>query len=180
MLTVKIEELEKNIEENTAREAELKKAADQARTLKDEVDILRDAADKVNIRDEFGGGPNLKKIMETVSSIFMITFKFKVAKYEATIESYKKKLEETSDVKRQLKLLEEKNTALVQTNMDLEEDVKKTGNWKPQVSDRYMDIRDKSEHKEYIQSHSITNIFHFFDICRLMCINVKYRSYIPN
>ena len=61
MLTVKIEELEKNIEENTAREAELKKAADQARTLKDEVDILRDAADKVNITDEFGGGPNLKK-----------------------------------------------------------------------------------------------------------------------
>ena len=49
MLTVKIEELEKNIEENTAREAELKKAADQARTLKDEVDILRDAADKVSI-----------------------------------------------------------------------------------------------------------------------------------
>ena len=49
VLTVKIEELEKNIEENTAREAELKKAADQARTLKDEVDILRDAADKVNI-----------------------------------------------------------------------------------------------------------------------------------
>ena len=37
------------------------------------------------------------------------------------------------DVKRQLKLLEEKNTTLVQTNMDLEEDVKKTGNWKPQV-----------------------------------------------
>merc|ERR1712038_1735802 len=57
----------------------------------------------------------------------------KVGKYEATIESYKKKLEETSDVKRQLKLLEEKNTALVQTNMDLEEDVKKTGNWKPQI-----------------------------------------------
>merc|ERR1712062_691536 len=89
----KMEKLEKNIEENTAREAELQKAADQARTLKDEVDILREDAAKVG-------------------------------KYEATIESYKKKLEETSDVKRQLKLLEEKNTALVQTNMDLEEDVK--------------------------------------------------------
>ena len=70
-------------------------------------------------------------------------FKSKVAKYEATIESYKKKLEETSDVKRQLKLLEEKNTALVQTNMDLEEDVKKTGNWKPQVRDTFLDLRDK-------------------------------------
>jgi len=46
-LTVKIEELEKTIEENTAREAELQKAADQARTLKDEVDILREDAAKV-------------------------------------------------------------------------------------------------------------------------------------
>ena len=47
-LTVKIEELEKTIEENTAREAELQKAADQARTLKDEVDILREDAAKVS------------------------------------------------------------------------------------------------------------------------------------
>ena len=57
-----------------------------------------------------------------------------MSKYEATIESYKKKLEEVGDVKRQLKLLEDKNTTLVQTNMDLEEDVKKTGNWRPQVN----------------------------------------------
>ena len=107
------------------------------------------------------GGPNRNKIRRQFHQFIIIAFKFKVAKYEATIESYKKKLEETSDVKRQLKLLEEKNTALVQTNMDLEEDVKKTGNWKPQVSDTYMDIRDKSEHKKYIQNHAITNIFHF-------------------
>ena len=45
---MKIEELEKTIEENTAREAELQKAADQARTLKDEVDILREDAAKVS------------------------------------------------------------------------------------------------------------------------------------
>ena len=62
-----------------------------------------------------------------------LIYEYQVGKYEATIESYKKKLEDVGDVKRQLKLLEEKNTALVQTNMDLEEDVKKTGNWKPQV-----------------------------------------------
>merc|ERR1712183_73064 len=95
-------DLEKTVEEANAREADLQKAADQARSLKDEVDILRETSDKV-------------------------------AKYEATIESYKKKLEDVGDVKRQLKLLEEKNTTLVQTNMDLEEDVKKTGNWKPQI-----------------------------------------------
>ena len=64
---------------------------------------------------------------------FYLITNLQVAKYEATIESYKKKLEDVGDVKRQLKLLEEKNTTLVQTNMDLEEDVKKTGNWKPQV-----------------------------------------------
>ena len=69
MLTVKIEELEKNIEENTAREAELKKAADQARTLKDEVDILRDAADKVNILSLFNHKANIKSSNYGDSSI---------------------------------------------------------------------------------------------------------------
>ena len=110
-LAVKIEELEKNIEESTSREAELQKAADQARSLKDEVDILRETSDKV-------------------------------VKYEATIESYKKKMEEVGDVKRQLKLLEDKNTTLVQTNMDLEEDVKKTGNWRPQIDSYKRQISD--------------------------------------
>lgn len=57
----------------------------------------------------------------------------KVSKYEATVESYKKKLVEIGDLKRQNKILEEKNTLYMQQNMDLEEDVKKTGSWKPQV-----------------------------------------------
>ena len=68
----------------------------------DQVDILRDASDKV-------------------------------VKYEATIDSYKKKMEELSSLKRQLKLLEDNNTSLLQANLALENDVKKTGNWKPQV-----------------------------------------------
>ncbi len=82
-LTIKVEELEKNLEESGNREAELQGLADQARQLKDEVDILRETADKVS-------------------------------KYEATIESYKKKMEEQADLKRQLKLLEDKNTSLMQ------------------------------------------------------------------
>lgn len=57
----------------------------------------------------------------------------KVAKYEATIESYKRKLEELSDLKRQLKILEEKNTNYMQHNLELEDEVKKNGTWKPQV-----------------------------------------------
>ena len=56
-----------------------------------------------------------------------------VSKYEATIESYKKKLEDLGDLRRQVKMLEEKNTDYMQINMELEENVKKTGNWRPQI-----------------------------------------------
>lgn len=45
----------------------------------------------------------------------------KAVKYEATIASYKKKLEEYGDLKRQVKILEDKNTDYVQQNMELEE-----------------------------------------------------------
>lgn len=57
----------------------------------------------------------------------------KVGKYEATIESYKRKLEELSDLKRQLKILEDKNTSYMQQNLELEEEVKRHGAWKSQV-----------------------------------------------
>lgn len=57
----------------------------------------------------------------------------KVEHYEATIETYKKKLEDMSDLKRQLKLLEEKNTSYMQTNIELEEDVKKMSAFKSQT-----------------------------------------------
>jgi protein HOOK3 len=45
----------------------------------------------------------------------------KVVKYEAAIASYKKKLEEYGDLKRQVKILEDKNTDYMQQNMELEE-----------------------------------------------------------
>uniref|UniRef100_A0A2R5L4R5 Protein hook n=1 Tax=Ornithodoros turicata TaxID=34597 RepID=A0A2R5L4R5_9ACAR len=57
----------------------------------------------------------------------------KVGHYEATIETYKKKLEDLSDLKRQVKLLEDKNTAYMQTNIELEEDLKKMAALKSQV-----------------------------------------------
>jgi hypothetical protein len=81
------------------------KLADQALKLKDELDILRETADKAT-------------------------------KFEVAIEAYKKKLEDLGDLRRQLKILEDKNTEYMQRNMELEEDVKKTGSWKPQVSVR--------------------------------------------
>lgn len=57
----------------------------------------------------------------------------RVGQYEATIVSYKKKLDEASDMRRQLKLLEDKNLELVQQNLQLEDEVKKSGTWRPQL-----------------------------------------------
>ncbi|GFQ80829.1 protein Hook homolog 3 [Trichonephila clavata] len=57
----------------------------------------------------------------------------KVNVYEATIESYKKKLEDMSDLKRQVKMLEGKNTHYMQQCMELEEELKKSGMMKSQI-----------------------------------------------
>lgn len=49
----------------------------------------------------------------------------KVAKLESQVESYKKKLEDLGDLRRQVKLLEEKNTVYMQNNVSLEEELRK-------------------------------------------------------
>lgn len=51
----------------------------------------------------------------------------KVELYETTIETYKKKLSDYNDVKRQIKVLEDKNSANVKLNLELDEELKKTG-----------------------------------------------------
>ncbi|PSN52024.1 Protein Hook 3 [Blattella germanica] len=99
---MKVEMQEKELLEIQSKLEELQKMANEARHLKDEVDILRETADKA-------------------------------VKYEATIASYKKKLEEYGDLKRQIKILEDKNTDYMQQNMELEEQLKKSGTWRPQL-----------------------------------------------
>ncbi|KAJ9584697.1 hypothetical protein L9F63_020958, partial [Diploptera punctata] len=97
---MKVEILEKEVFELQSKLEELQKTANEARHLKDEVDILRETADKAT-------------------------------KYEATIASYKKKLEEFGDLKRQVKILEDKNTDYMQQIPT--EELKKSGTWKPQL-----------------------------------------------
>merc|ERR1711935_764675 len=69
----------------------------------------------------------------------------KVEKYEASLESYKKKMEEQADLRKQLKLLETKNTSLMQSNIDLEEGIKKAGNWRPQLEKYKKQVTDLQE-----------------------------------
>lgn len=98
----KVELQDRELQDLRVRTDELQRKAEEAQHLKDEVDILRETADRVG-------------------------------QYEATIASYKKKLDEASDMRRQLKLLEDKNLELVQQTLQLEDDVKKSGTWRPQL-----------------------------------------------
>ncbi|XP_066915216.1 protein Hook homolog 3-like [Clytia hemisphaerica] len=81
---------------------QLSSLADEARSLKDEMDVLRHTQDKV-------------------------------ARYEATIEAYKKKLGELGDMRQQMKTLEQKNEIYMQQTMSLEEDSKRANALKNQV-----------------------------------------------
>merc|ERR1719445_1892328 len=96
----KCEDFEARLEESEEKVAELQKLAEQARALKDEVDILRETSDKV-------------------------------VKYEGIIETYKKKLDEMGDLKRQIKYLEDKNAEYLESNMKLEDDLGKVSKKQP-------------------------------------------------
>lgn len=70
----------------------------------------------------------------------------KVIKYESTIELYKKKLEELSDMRKQMKALEEKNVTYMKETMNLQEDLRKANSLKTQV-----DTYKKQVHQLQIQ-----------------------------
>lgn len=56
----------------------------------------------------------------------------KLQALEITVASYKKKLEDYADIKKQLKILEDKNVEYLQQNLKYEEELKKNHVWKNQ------------------------------------------------
>uniref|UniRef100_A0A9J8D1L2 Hook microtubule-tethering protein 1 n=1 Tax=Cyprinus carpio carpio TaxID=630221 RepID=A0A9J8D1L2_CYPCA len=88
------EELEKQLVELQHRNDELTSLAEESRSLKDELDILRSCSDRA-------------------------------VKLEASVETYRKKLEDLSDLRRQVKVLEEKNMTYMHNTVSLEEELRK-------------------------------------------------------
>ncbi|KAJ3600396.1 hypothetical protein NHX12_031380 [Muraenolepis orangiensis] len=76
------------------RNEELTSLAEEAQTLKDEMDILRHSSDRVG-------------------------------RLEALVETYKRKLEDLGDLRRQVRLLEERNTVYMQRTCELEEELRR-------------------------------------------------------
>lgn len=65
----------------------------------------------------------------------------KVAKLESQVESYKKKLEDLGDLRRQVKLLEEKNTMYMQNTVSLEEELRKANAARSQLETYKRQVR---------------------------------------
>ncbi|XP_067295898.1 protein Hook homolog 3 [Pseudorasbora parva] len=99
---IRCEELEKELLEVRGQNEELTSLAEEAQSLKDEMDVLRHSSDRV-------------------------------AKLEAQVEAYKKKLEDLGDLRRQVKLLEEKNTNYMQNTVSLEEELRKANSTRAQL-----------------------------------------------
>uniref|UniRef100_A0A672ZMP8 Protein Hook homolog 3 n=1 Tax=Sphaeramia orbicularis TaxID=375764 RepID=A0A672ZMP8_9TELE len=111
---IRCEELEKELLDVKSQNEELVSLADEAQSLKDEMDVLRHSSDKVS-------------------------------KLEGTVEHYKKKLEDMGLLRRQIKLLEEKNTVLMQTNVSLEEELRKANATKGQLETYKRQVHKLSE-----------------------------------
>lgn len=65
----------------------------------------------------------------------------KVAKLESQVDSYKKKLEDLGDLRRQVKLLEEKNTMYMQNTVSLEEELRKANAARSQLETYKRQVR---------------------------------------
>ncbi|KAM4635200.1 protein Hook homolog 3 isoform 2-T2 [Polymixia lowei] len=99
---IRCEELEKELLDIRSQNEELTSLADEAQSLKDEMDVLRHSSDKVS-------------------------------KLEGMVEYYKKKLEDLGLLRKQVKLLEEKNTLYMQNTVSLEEELRKANATKGQL-----------------------------------------------
>ncbi|XP_077441034.1 protein Hook homolog 1 isoform X2 [Vanacampus margaritifer] len=114
------EELEKQLVEVQHRNDELTSLAEESRSLRDELDVLRNCSDRVVM-------------------------------LEASVETYKRKLENLGDLKRQMKLLEENNTIYMQNTVSLEEELRKANaaraqleTYKRQVQELHRKLSDET------------------------------------
>lgn len=73
----------------------------------------------------------------------------KVAKLEAMVAAYQKKLEDLGDLRRQVRLLEERNTVYMQRTCELEEELRKANAGRAQLETHKRQVRElHSKHSE--------------------------------
>ncbi|XP_077474604.1 protein Hook homolog 2 [Stigmatopora argus] len=108
---VRVDMLERELGNVQQRNEDLTSLAQEAQTLKDEMDILRHSSNRVN-------------------------------QLETLVETYKRKLEDLGDLRRQVRLLEERNTMYMQRTCELEEELRRANVFRAQ-----MDTYKKQAHE---------------------------------
>lgn len=114
---------------------------------KDEVYRLDAAKEDYRMKYEFSSKEvsDLKEKVESLSSLaeeartlrdevdVLRQNEERIKVYESTIDSYKRKLEDMSDLRRTVKVLEEKNTQYMEKSVEWEDAIKKTAALKSQI-----------------------------------------------
>ncbi|XP_057673031.1 protein Hook homolog 2-like isoform X1 [Corythoichthys intestinalis] len=101
-MRVRADMLERELANVQQRNEDLTSLAQEAQTLKDEMDILRHSSNRVN-------------------------------QLETLVETYKRKLEDLGDLRRQVRLLEERNTMYMQRTCELEEELRRANVFRAQL-----------------------------------------------
>lgn len=114
------EDLEKQLIEVQHRNDELTSLAEESRALKDELDVLRFV-----IRGFIYISSYVSLDALYVVPLLCRNCSDRVVMLEASVETYKRKLENLGDLKRQMKLLEENNMTYMQSTVSLEEELRK-------------------------------------------------------
>lgn len=70
----------------------------------------------------------------------------RVVMLEASVETYKRKLENLGDLKRQMKLLEENNMTYMQNTVSLEEELRKANAARAQLETYKRQVNDMQKH----------------------------------
>uniref|UniRef100_A0A1I8Q0D3 Protein hook n=1 Tax=Stomoxys calcitrans TaxID=35570 RepID=A0A1I8Q0D3_STOCA len=110
-LRLKSQQQDTEIQLLQQRVEELNKTATEFLKLKDEIDVLREANEKLKV-------------------------------CEAQVKTYKKKLEDYTDLKKQLKLLDERSAEYLQQNVQFEEDAKKCAALRGQIELYKKEVQD--------------------------------------
>ncbi|WRT68359.1 uncharacterized protein IL334_005335 [Kwoniella shivajii] len=139
-------------EENVAHsEAELEKQASLVSELTKTVEDLREqAAEAIQLRDQVD---EYKHAAE------------RLKKSENVIEKYKKKLEESAGLRRELRNLEDENSQLVNINTSLEADLQKAGSSKSLIN-IYKTQIESLEKKSIEQATQINDLSHQLELNR--------------
>ncbi|KPP61600.1 hypothetical protein Z043_120283 [Scleropages formosus] len=159
-LRVHVEQLERQVSELQHRNEDLTSLAEEAQALKDEMDILRQGWG-------MGTGCFMAKLLyqglqEREISQFSPSTELpchsllptsypssrhsseRVGGLEALVETYKRKLEDLGDLRRQVRLLEERNNVYMQRTCELEEELRRANAVRTQLDTYKRQVHDLS------------------------------------